>query len=81
MPYRILLFAVAKQRAGRDWIEVELPAGGTVRDLREALARQVPPLAELLPHVRIAVNSEYATDATPLGPASEIALIPPVSGG
>ena len=42
MIVRILLFALAKQRAGRDSVEVELPAGATVRQLREALAKQFP---------------------------------------
>ena len=81
MKLRVKLFAVARQRAGQDEIEVELPSRATVRQLRGALAEQFPPLAAVLAHVRFAVNSEYATDTLELNPAAEVAIIPPVSGG
>jgi molybdopterin converting factor subunit 1 len=77
----VKLFAVARQRAGRGTVEVELPAGATVGQLRAALAEQCPPLADLLKHSRVAVNSDYAGDAAVLPDSAEIALIPPVSGG
>lgn len=76
-----MLFAVARQRAGKEEIEVDLPAAATVRHLRGALADQFPPLADILRHVRFAVNGDYATDTVSLTPESEIAIIPPVSGG
>jgi molybdopterin converting factor subunit 1 len=81
MKVRVKLFAVARQRAGRDWIEVDLPAAATVRQLRGALVEQCPPLADVIPHVRFAVNSEYAPDAAAIPASAEVALIPPVSGG
>ena len=81
MRLRVKLFAVARQRAGQAEIEVELPEQATVRQLRSALAEQFPPLVEVLAHTRIAVNSDYAAADFPLSTASEIALIPPVSGG
>ena len=81
MKVTIKLFAVARQRVGSGSIDVELPADATVRNLRSALAEQFPPLADILPHTRVAVSNEYATDATSITPAAEIALIPPVSGG
>jgi len=81
MIVNIKLFAVARQRIGHGTIEVELPADPTVSHLRAALAEQYPPLADILPHIRIAVNNEYATDTTKVASATEIALIPPVSGG
>ncbi|MCI0358714.1 MAG: molybdopterin converting factor subunit 1 [Planctomycetaceae bacterium] len=79
--HRVKLFAAIRQRIGRDELEVELPSAATVRQLRGALAEQFPPLAGVLAHTRIAVDSEYANDDRQLCPASEIALIPPVSGG
>ena len=81
MKVAVKLFAVARQRVGHGTIEVELPNEATVRHLRSALAEQFPPLAEILPHIRIAVNNEYAADSNPQAAAYEIALIPPVSGG
>ena len=53
----------------------------TVRQLRQALAEQIPALAPLLPQVLFALDMEYATDDTQLTSAMEIACIPPVSGG
>ena len=81
MMLKVKLFAAAKQRVGRDEIELEIPAAATVEQLRSAITEQFPPLADLLRHTRVAVNSEYAHDTLALAPNCEIALIPPVSGG
>jgi len=78
---RVKLFAVARQRAGTDCLEIEMPDETSVRQLRGALAEQYPPLADLLPHVRFAVNNDYAGDAERIPAAAEVAIIPPVSGG
>jgi molybdopterin converting factor subunit 1 len=77
----IKLFAVARQRVGRDSVEIELPAAATAGHLKSALAEQHPALADVLRHARLAVNNDYAPDTAPITPSSEIALIPPVSGG
>ena len=78
----VLLFAMAKERAGGSTLTVELPDTPTVLDLKEALARACPPLAPLLSTLRIAINSEYTvTDDQPIPPGAELAAIPPVSGG
>jgi molybdopterin converting factor subunit 1 len=81
MHVRVHLFAVARQRAGRPVVEVDLPGGSTVAGLKAALGDQLPDLAPILPTARFAVDAEYADDATPIPPGAEVALIPPVSGG
>lgn len=81
MNVRVRLFAIARQAAGCDTVEVALPDGATVGRLREELARQVPQLSGLLPHVTFAVGEEYAGDRTVLAEDAEVACIPPVSGG
>ena len=81
MNLEVKLFAVAKQLAGRPLVTVELPEPATVADLRRELARQVPELAAIVGQTLFAVGEEYAVDATPLLPGSEVACIPPVSGG
>ena len=81
MNLRVQLFAAAKQLSGRDSLDVEVGQRATVADLRDALARQAPELATLLPRMRIAVNHEYVPDTSVLVADSEIACIPPVSGG
>ncbi len=77
----VRLFAIARERAGRAVIEVELADGANVGDLKAALACEVPSLALLLPTIRIAVNSDYADDNSPIPPGADLAAIPPVSGG
>jgi molybdenum cofactor cytidylyltransferase len=77
----IRLFAMARERAGRSLIDLELAPGSRVADLRDALREQFPELAPLLPNALIAINQEYAGDEMQILPGSRIAVIPPVSGG
>ena len=81
MKVRVKLFAVARELAGRDTVEVVLPAHSTVGQLREALAAQVPELAGLVRNVMFAIGAEYADDRATISEASDVACIPPVSGG
>ncbi len=77
----VRLFAIARERMGRGEIEVELPEGATVGELRLALVDQFPELAAIATRVMIAVDSEYADDALVIPSQASLALIPPVSGG
>jgi molybdopterin converting factor small subunit len=77
----VRLFAVARQLAGRETIELDVPPGCTIGQLRAHLAGEVSDLAGILPHVLFAVGSEYAGDEQPIREGSQIACIPPVSGG
>lgn len=81
MKVTVKLFAVAKERAGCDAVEVDLTDSATVRQLRVALAGQHPSLASIVPHARFAIDNEYSGDQIAVPAAAEIALIPPVSGG
>ena len=81
MRLRVKLFAVAKELAGRDNLELELPAGATIGDLRQSIAAGYPALNQVLSHALWAVDAEYADDDTRLTERSNVALIPPVSGG
>jgi molybdopterin synthase catalytic subunit len=82
MNVRVRLFAILRERAGRDAIEVEVPDSATVADAIEAL-RDFPGLGDVLDRMPIAtaVNREYAAAEAPLHAGDELALIPPVSGG
>jgi len=75
------LFAVARQLAGTGCLRVELESPATVGTLRLAVGEQMPALRPLLPGMMVAVDSEYAHDDRPIHQGSELALIPPVSGG
>lgn len=82
MTVRVRLFAMLRERAGRDSVEIELPPRATVADALRELALD-PALAEPLARmpVRIAVNREYVGAETLLRAEDELALIPPISGG
>ncbi|MDQ3103516.1 MAG: molybdenum cofactor biosynthesis protein MoaE [Actinomycetota bacterium] len=82
MNVRVRLFAILRERAGRDSIDLELPHAATVDDAIAALAAE-PGLGDVLSRLRVAmaVNREYAGGTTSLAEGDELALIPPVSGG
>ena len=81
MKVEVKLFAVAKQLARAESITIELFAGATVRDLRDAIGKQHTELRDITARAMIAINTEYASDNASVPVNCEIALIPPVSGG
>ena len=81
MMVRVKLFALAAQLAADDELEVRLDGGRSIADLRRAIVEKCPALANIMPHLMFAINSEYAADSTQVPESAEIACIPPVSGG
>jgi molybdopterin synthase catalytic subunit len=82
MTVTVRLFAVLRERAGQDSIEIELEEGATVARALDQLSAR-PELGDLLDRmpVRMAVNRDYANLETRLASGDELALVPPVSGG
>ena len=82
MRVTVRLFAMLRERAGSDSVEIELDDDATVADAVAALARDpgIGDLASRLP-LRIAVNREYAASDAAIAAGDELAAIPPVSGG
>jgi sulfur-carrier protein len=78
---RVQLFAVARQLAGEDAIDLDLPPGATVADVRTELLRRTPALAPLARHLLFSVDADYAADGAVVPEGAEVACIPPVSGG
>ncbi|HET9075225.1 MAG TPA: molybdenum cofactor biosynthesis protein MoaE [Solirubrobacteraceae bacterium] len=81
MNVTIRLFAILRDRAGADHVEVQLPDCATVADALAAVAALPGLEAVGRGGVRMAVNREYAPDGQTLAAGDELALIPPVSGG
>lgn len=77
----VRLFARAREVAGTDSMAVDVADGASVANIRAALVARIPAAAELIARSAVGVNGEYADDEHVVGPADEIALIPPVSGG
>jgi len=76
----VRLFASYREAAGVGHIQLELPAGATVRDAIREVLREHPLVAEGRQLV-IARNTEYVEPDAALADGDEVALIPPVSGG
>ncbi|QQE11267.1 MoaD/ThiS family protein [Planctomycetota bacterium] len=62
-------------------ITIKSASNPTCNDLFNQLAIDYPNLISSLPTTRLAVNSQYATDTTPITTDDELALIPMISGG
>jgi len=56
-------------------------SGGTVAELRAAIAAACPAVGPLLARSAVAVDGRYATDAAAVPATADVAVIPPVSGG
>ena len=76
MQIRLLAFAHTREKLGFHEMMVECAPGDSPRTIVSRLA----PALELA-SLRVAVDFEYQDWDAPIGAASEIALIPPVSGG
>ncbi len=82
MPIKVFFFAAARERAGQSSLELPHRPGLDVGGLLEDLERVFPTLASLRPHLRVAVNQQFAEGPATLIPeGAEVALIPPVAGG
>lgn len=76
----ISLFAGMAEAAG--FRRLEIPwGGGTVADLRAALGSAAPAIVPLLAKSAVAVGGRYARDDDAVAVGSDVAIIPPVSGG
>ncbi len=80
MALTVLYFAGAREAAGTDR-EILEAAPATVAELRRLLGGRHPGLEPVLARCRIALDQELAVDADPVPPGTEVAVIPPVSGG
>ena len=81
MKQRVRLFAVLRERAGQETLDLEdLAEGLDLAGLKASLASSHPGLGDLA-SVRGVVGTSYVEDDHILQDGSEVALLPPVSGG
>jgi molybdopterin converting factor subunit 1 len=81
MQIEVLLFAAARDAAGSDAIQIDVDDDAQASDVIAAVGQHLPELSGLLPSCRLAVDCCYVSDDVAVSADSEIALIPPVSGG
>lgn len=81
MQVTVKLFALMREQAGTDTVELTVPEGTTLRQVLDVLCQRHPVLAPSLANTRLSVHMEFVDTETVLQPGDEVALIPPVSGG
>ena len=81
MQLDVLLFAAAREAAGTDRLQIAVGESANAAEVFSTLSERSPELAALLPSCRLAVDGHYVAGDAVITPDSEIALIPPVSGG
>lgn len=80
---RVRFFAALREQLGAAEA-LSLPAGSTVADARDALARRSDAHAQALARgraVRCAVNQALCAESATLADGDELAFFPPVTGG
>ncbi|ADD26892.1 molybdopterin converting factor subunit 1 [Meiothermus ruber] len=78
MRVQVLLFALFREQAGQARLQLELPEGSTVADVKALLEAQYP---LRLSGGLAAINEQLAQPHQPLKDGDELAFLPPVSGG
>ncbi|MHA2620555.1 MAG: molybdopterin converting factor subunit 1 [bacterium JZ-2024 1] len=80
MKITVRYFGIASEIAGTREQTLEVPDGTRLSDLREQIFREFPRLAEMESALLFAVDAEVVDEAE-LRHGSEVAILPPVSGG
>ncbi|UCE85386.1 MAG: molybdenum cofactor biosynthesis protein MoaE [Deltaproteobacteria bacterium] len=81
MHVRVKLFGSVREATGRKELEVSLPEGARVAELRALLGRDHPIFERYGDRLRVSVNLEFAGEDRALADGDEVAFLPPVSGG
>ena len=78
---KIFLFSTIRARIGKKQLELNLPAGSSVNDLKQVLIDLYPDAAPTVRNMLSSVNQVFSGDETIIPDQAEIAFFPHVSGG
>jgi molybdopterin converting factor subunit 1 len=81
MKVKVLFFATIRDIVGEKEIEITLPEGSQVRDLKTALIERYPQAEQAMPTMLTSVNHVFSDGKTELSDGAEVAFFPHVSGG
>ncbi len=81
MKVSVLYFAGMRDKTGKASDEFDLPNPCTSADILNRVSESYPHLSELCQRSRVAVGHDFINEAVEINERSEIAVIPPVSGG
>jgi molybdopterin synthase catalytic subunit len=77
----VLYFALARDRLGIDHEQLTLSSHVGAGDVLTAIRARHPAHAALIERCRVAIDHQFVDAPVAISDHSEIALIPPVSGG
>jgi molybdopterin synthase catalytic subunit/molybdopterin converting factor small subunit len=78
---RVLFFAYLRDVTKTPAIDLEIPAGATVRDVWTALSKRWPDLEHQLVRIPIVLDGKVVDLDAPVSDGSELVWLPPVGGG
>ncbi|MGB2963268.1 MAG: MoaD/ThiS family protein [Anaerolineales bacterium] len=78
---QVLFFATIRSIIGLKKMEIELPEGSTVRDLKTRIAELYPQADQAIESMLTSVNRIFSDEDTCLFDQAEIAFFPHISGG
>jgi len=81
MQIKVLIFATLRAAIGLKGVEIELPEGSTIGELRAYLAEQYPMQSDGFKDALATMDYRYCADDEIILQGAEVALFPPVSGG
>jgi molybdopterin synthase catalytic subunit len=81
MQITVQLFAILREIAGASQLNLEVPPESTPRQVAQILAERFPKFRAHLNTLSFAVNDEIVSADAKIFDQSEVALLPPVSGG
>ncbi|MEM9177435.1 MAG: molybdenum cofactor biosynthesis protein MoaE [Myxococcota bacterium] len=81
MTIQLLLFGALRESVGVSRLEVDLPDGATLADLRAWLAERSEVVDQLGERLAASINMEVADLSAGLSDGDEVAFLPPVAGG
>lgn len=78
----IRLYANLKEKAGTNQIEMDIPQGCTVGELKTLLKKACPPLGPQLANVVVLINKHHIfLDSDIIPSNAEVTFLPPIAGG
>jgi MoaD family protein len=78
---KVLFFATIRDIVGEKEIEVELPEGSQIRDLKAVLTARYPQAEEAVGSMLTSVNHVFSDGETELKDQAKVAFFPHISGG
>lgn len=81
MKINVLFFATIRDIVGEKKIEVNLPPGSTVKDLKQRIVQQHPQAEQAMQTMLTSVDHVFSEEDKELHDQAEVAFFPHVSGG